>query len=307
MVAFLKGYNLTDGLKSNPCTYEFKNFKTNSATLAMGVWYLIDQTIQQRINLTVETKEDGRIFYSLNLLSPADNLGKENTVRELVAADVSQRGIQRKTGISRTFIRKIQNGGSACLVHHLQKSPTEVKKIIEMPGYGGWFYDLETSSGEFHCGIGKIHVHNSPRRGEAFVTRKISLAVARIKKGLQKELVLGNLDAKRDWGYAKDYVEAMWLMLQQKRPDDYVIATGRSHTIRDFLKEAFGYVNLDYRKYVRVDKRFFRPIEVNVLCGDYSKARKKLGWKPKTDFKTLVRLMVDADLEALEGRRGDGG
>lgn len=298
MHAFLRGYNVTDGLKSNPCTYEFKNFKTNSATLAMGLWYLIDKTTKQGVNLTIEKRDDGRIFYSLNLLSTVDNLSKEHTVRELAMAQVSQREMSRRTGISRTFIRKIQYGGSACLIHHLRKGSSEVKKILEMQDYDGWFYDLETSSGEFHCGVGKIHVHNSPRRGETFVTRKITMAVAKIKKGLQDRLYLGNLDARRDWGYAKDYVEAMWLMLQQRSPDDFVIATGQTHTVREFAAEAFSYAKLDYKKYVRIDKRYFRPLEVNVLKGDYSKARKKLGWKPKTSFRELVHLMVDADMEA---------
>jgi GDPmannose 4,6-dehydratase len=153
------------------------------------------------------------------------------------------------------------------------------------------------SYGMYACN-GILFNHESPRRGENFVTRKITQAVARIKKGLQKDLVLGNLDAKRDWGYAKDYVEAMWMMLQQPKPDDFVIATGETHTVREFLKEAFGYVGLDYKKYVKTDKRYFRPIEVNLLHGDYSKARKMLGWKPRTSFKELVRLMVDADLES---------
>ena len=169
-----------------------------------------------------------------------------------------------------------------------------------MHGYQGWFYDLETSSGEFHCGVGKTHVHNSPRRGETFVTRKITMAIARIKKGLQDTLYLGNLDAKRDWGYAKDYVEAMWLMLQQEKADDYVIATGETHSVREFVQEAFSYAKLDYKKHVVIDKRYFRHLEVNVLQGNSAKARKKLGWKPKTSFKELARLMVDADMEAIK-------
>ena len=144
---------------------------------------------------------------------------------------------------------------------------------------------------------GILFNHESPRRGENFVTRKITRAAARIKHGLQDTLILGNLEARRDWGYAKDYVEAMWLMLQQSRPEDFVVATGQTHTVRDFLKEAFGYAGLDYKKYVRTDKRHLRPVEVNHLRGDYSKAKRKLGWRPKTGFKELVRLMVDADME----------
>ncbi len=147
---------------------------------------------------------------------------------------------------------------------------------------------------------GILFNHESPRRGENFVTRKITRAVARIKKGMQEKLYLGNLEARRDWGYAKDYVEAMWLMLQQPKPEDFVVATGQTHTVREFLREAFGYVGLDYKKYVRSDKQYLRPIEVNHLCGNYAKAKKKLGWKPKTTFRELVRLMVDADVQLAE-------
>ncbi len=151
----------------------------------------------------------------------------------------------------------------------------------------------------FACN-GILFNHESPRRGETFVTRKITQGVVRIKKGMQDRLYLGNLDAKRDWGYAKDYVEAMWLMLQQKEAEDYVIATGESHSVREFVQEAFQVVKLDYKKYVRVDPRHFRPLEVFNLCGDYTKARKKLGWKPKTSFKALVRMMVEADMKAIQ-------
>lgn len=149
---------------------------------------------------------------------------------------------------------------------------------------------------------GILFNHESPRRGETFVTRKITRAVAHIKAGLQDKLYLGNLDAKRDWGYAKEYVEAMWLMLQQDQPDDYVIATGETHSVREFCEEAFGYVGLDWRKYVEIDPRYFRPAEVDILIGDPSKAKRVLGWEPRTKFKDLVRLMVDADMEDLRKR-----
>ena len=155
------------------------------------------------------------------------------------------------------------------------------------------------SDGMFACN-GILFNHESPRRGETFVTRKITRAVARIKFGVQDKLYLGNLDSKRDWGYAKDYVEAMWLMLQQERPDDYVIATGETHTVKEFMVEAFDYAKLDHRKYVEIDQRYFRPLEVNILQGDASKARKLLGWKPRSSFRELVRLMVEADIEVLE-------
>jgi len=151
----------------------------------------------------------------------------------------------------------------------------------------------------FSCN-GILFNHESPRRGETFVTRKITMALARIKHNVQDKLFLGNLDAKRDWGFAGDYVEAMWLMLQQDQPEDYVVATGEAHSVKEFLSEAFEYAGLDWEKYVKIDKRYFRPTEVDYLLGDSSKARKKLNWKPKTTFKQLVHMMVDADLSNVE-------
>ncbi|HEX72734.1 MAG TPA: GDP-mannose 4,6-dehydratase [Candidatus Hydrogenedentes bacterium] len=158
----------------------------------------------------------------------------------------------------------------------------------------------------FACN-GILFNHESPRRGETFVTRKITRAATRIKLGLQKKLFLGNLDAKRDWGYAKEYVEAMWLMLQQDRPDDYVLATGETHTIREFLEEAFSYLDMNYQDYVEIDPRYYRPAEVDLLIGDASKAKKQLGWTPKTSFRELVRIMIDADLKLAEREKAAGG
>jgi GDPmannose 4,6-dehydratase len=151
----------------------------------------------------------------------------------------------------------------------------------------------------FACN-GILFNHESPRRGETFVTRKITRAATRIKLGLQEKLFLGNLDAKRDWGFAGDYVEAMWLMLQQNKPDDYVIATGQTHSIREFLDEVFGRLELDWRKYVEKDTRYYRPTEVDILQGDASKAEKYLKWKPKVSFKQLAKMMTDADMELAE-------
>ena len=174
------------------------------------------------------------------------------------------------------------------------RSPYSVAKV-----YAHWMtVNYRESYGMYACN-GILFNHESPRRGETFVTRKITRAVARIQAGLQKKLYMGNLDAKRDWGYAKEYVEAMWLMLQQAKPDDYVIATGETHSVREFLEEAFKYVGLDYKKYVGFDSRYLRPAEVELLIGDASKAKKKLGWQPKTSFKELVKIMVDADVEEL--------
>jgi GDPmannose 4,6-dehydratase len=153
-----------------------------------------------------------------------------------------------------------------------------------------------------HASNGILFNHESPRRGETFVTRKITRAVAAIKVGKQKELYLGNMDAKRDWGYAPEYVEGMWRMVQQDASDDYVLATNETHTVREFVQEAFGHVGLDWEEFVKYDARYERPAEVDLLVGDPAKAKKQLGWEPKTKFRDLVRLMVDADLAELKSK-----
>jgi GDPmannose 4,6-dehydratase len=173
------------------------------------------------------------------------------------------------------------------------RSPYGVAKV-----YGHWItLNYRESYNLFACS-GILFNHESPRRGLEFVTRKISHAVARIKLGLQKELLLGNLDAKRDWGFAGDYVEAMWLMLQQEQPDDYVISTGETHSVSEFAELAFGHVGLNWHDFVMVDPALLRPADVDLLIGDPTKARHSLGWKPRTSFKQLVSMMVEADLEA---------
>lgn len=165
--------------------------------------------------------------------------------------------------------------------------------------YSYWVTVNYRESYGMHASNGILFNHESPRRGETFVTRKITRAAAHIKLGLQDKLFMGNLDSKRDWGYAKEYVEAMWLMLQQPEGDDYVVATNETHTIRECLDVAFARVGLDWHKHVEIDPRYYRPAEVDLLIGDYSKAKKKLGWEPKTKFKELIELMVDADLKIL--------
>lgn len=176
------------------------------------------------------------------------------------------------------------------------RSPYGVAKV-----YGHWItVNYRESYNIFACS-GILFNHESPRRGLEFVTHKITHGVARIKLGLADELRLGNLEARRDWGYAKDYVRAMWLMLQQEEPDDYVIATGETHSVQEFVEEAFQYVGLDWRQYVKQDPRYYRPAEVDLLVGDPSKAGRKLGWEPSVNFTELVRLMVDADLDTLRG------
>ena len=335
-LAFLNGYNHADGMKSNPCNYKFKNFKTNSPTLAAGLVYLIKQTTGQNYNINIEESYkwgEHKLYYSINILSDSkegqnhrNSNDKYEKVLELVSEGHSQRGIQRDTGISRTFVRKIKNGYVPTGKHHLEKENNEVKKIIEMEDYDGWFFDLTTESGTFHCGIGQGHVHNSPLRGETFVTRKITRAVAKIALGLQQKLYLGNLDARRDWGHAADYVEAMYLMLQQDKPDDFVIATGETTSVREFVRMAFEEVGVeltfdgegvdevgvvvgsyhpDYQvqtgsTVIQVDPRYFRPTEVELLIGDPSKAKEKLGWQPKHNLKSLIREMLASDLELFK-------
>jgi GDPmannose 4,6-dehydratase len=183
---------------------------------------------------------------------------------------------------------------------HLGRDPHEVRRVIKLaPEADEWVFDLETGSGVFCAGVGRLVVHNSPRRGLEFVTRKITWHAAAIKLGKVKELALGNLDAKRDWGFAKDYVEAMWLMLQHDKPDDFVIATGETNTVRRCVEVAFDEVGLEWEPYVRIDDAFKRPAEVDLLVGDPSKAERELGWKPKTSFEELIRLMVRSDLQML--------
>jgi GDPmannose 4,6-dehydratase len=163
--------------------------------------------------------------------------------------------------------------------------------------YGHWqTINYREAYGLFGCS-GILFNHESPRRGESFVTRKVTIGATRIKEGLQKKLVMGNLDAKRDWGFAGDYVEAMWLMLQQDKADDYIVATGETHSVRELLEVAFEMLGLDYRDFVEFDTRYTRPSEVDVLLGDATKAREVLGWKPKVDFRGLVKMMVEHDLE----------
>ena len=179
------------------------------------------------------------------------------------------------------------------------RSPYGVAKV-----YAYWItVNYRESYGMFNSN-GILFNHESPRRGMEFVTRKVSDGVARIKLGLAKELRLGNLEAKRDWGFAGDYVEAMWLMLQQDKPDDYVVGTGEAHSVRELCEAAFGHVGLDWKKFVKVDQSLFRPAEVDHLIADASKARKMLGWKPKVSFKQLITMMVDSDLERLKANGG---
>ncbi|MEZ0274880.1 MAG: GDP-mannose 4,6-dehydratase [Roseimicrobium sp.] len=172
------------------------------------------------------------------------------------------------------------------------RSPYACAKV-----YAHWLTVNYRESYNLHASSGILFNHESPRRGETFVTRKITRAATRIKLGLQQSLYLGNMDARRDWGYAKDYVEMMWMMLQQDKPDDYVVATGETHSVREFVEETFAALDLDWQQYVKHDDRYMRPAEVDLLIGDPSKAKKQLGWEPRVKFKELVKIMVEADLK----------
>lgn len=219
------------------------------------------------------------------------------------------RDYQQRTGIEVRFYQagssemfgKVQEVPQKETTPFYPRSPYACAKV-----YGHWqTVNYRESYDLFACN-GILFNHESPRRGETFVTRKITMAVARIVAGTQQKLYLGNLDSKRDWGYAKDYVKAMWLMLQQDQPDDYVIATGETYSIKEFLDIAFNHVNLNWQDYVAFDPRYLRPAEVDLLIGDPSKAKTKLGWQPSVDFEGLVKLMVNADLAALNLATPDG-
>ena len=213
------------------------------------------------------------------------------------------RDYQQRTGIEVRFYQagssemfgKVQEVPQKETTPFYPRSPYSCAKV-----YAHWLTVNYRESYNMHASSGILFNHESPRRGETFVTRKITRAATRIKMGLQKKLILGNLDSKRDWGYAKEYVEAMWLMLQQDQPDDYVIATNETHTVREFLEETFAHLDMDWKQYVGFDKKYERPAEVDLLIGDPSKAKSNLGWEPKTTFKELVALMVDADMKLAE-------
>ena len=211
----------------------------------------------------------------------------------------------RETGVNSRFYQasssemfgKVQEVPQQETTAFYPRSPYGAAKL-----YAHWMTVNYREAYGLFAASGILFNHESPRRGETFVTRKITRAAVRIKAGLQKKLYLGNLDAKRDWGYAKEYVEAMWLMLQQDTPDDYVIATGETHSVSEFLEEAFSHLDLDWREYVELDPKYLRPAEVDLLIGDAGKAKRVLNWEPEVTFKELVRLMVDADMTLMDDK-----
>jgi GDPmannose 4,6-dehydratase len=328
---FLEGYNKADGMKKNKCTYKFKNFKTNSAVLAQGLVYLLNSTTKQTYNINIEyyKKRDvfgyihyDKIYYSINVLSNGKNgtnksIEKYTMVKEQLTNNIPMRVIHRNTGISRTFIKQVNRGYIPSGKHYLQKENNEVKKIINIENYSGWFYDIETESGTFSAGIGQGLIHNSsPRRGENFILRKISLGVAKYLKDNSEILQLGNLDARRDIGHSRDFVKGMWMMLQQDTPDDYVLATGKQYSIRDFVEIAFNVAGIDiswrgsglteegYNQetgnvLVKVSERYYRPCEVETLLGDASLAKNILGWESSTTITELITEMVHNDSKTV--------
>ena len=270
-----------------------------------------------RFHLVYGDLNDGsRLNHLIRTIRPDEiyNLGAQSHVR--VSFDVPEyTGDTTGLGVLR-LLDAIRETGHECKFY--QASSSEMfGKVQEVPQkettpfyprspygaakvFGHWItVNYRESYGMFSCS-GILFNHESPRRGETFVTRKITRAVGRIVHGLQDKIFLGNLDAKRDWGFAGDYVEAMWMMMQQEEPGDYVVATGETHSVRDFLEEAFKHVNLKWEDHVEIDPRYYRPAEVDLLLGDSSKAREKLGWKPKVDFPGLVQMMVDHDLKLAE-------
>jgi GDPmannose 4,6-dehydratase len=242
------------------------------------------------------------------------NLGAQSHVRvsfdqPIYTADVDALGTLRLLEAVRTLTKpaKFYQASSSEMYGKVVEIPQNEKTPFHPRSpyacakvYGYWqTVNYREAYSLFACN-GILFNHESPRRGETFVTRKITRAAARIRLGLQGKLYLGNLDARRDWGFAGDYVEAMWLILQQPRPDDYVVATGETHSVREFLDEVFGYLGLNWNSYVEVDSRYFRPAEVNILQGDATKAKKVLGWEAKVSFPALARIMTDADMEIAE-------
>ena len=207
--------------------------------------------------------------------------------------DYTRRRIRFYQASSSEMFGRVQESPQRETTPFYPRSPYGVAKV-----FAYWATVNYREAYGLHASNGILFNHESPRRGETFVTRKITQAVGRIKHGLQSKLFLGNLDALRDWGFAGDYVEAMWLMLQQPEPDDYVVATGETHSVREFLEIAFGHVGLDYREFTAVDPRYYRPTEVDLLLGDPGKARRQLSWSPRVSFAELVRMMVDADMVA---------
>jgi GDPmannose 4,6-dehydratase len=300
--------------------YEVHGIVRRTASPYRG--YLDRATIAPDANLFLhhgDLADAGSLLRLLEKIKPDEvyNLGAQSDVRISFdipgyTADVTATGVARmleaihQLGLPAKFYQasssemfgKVRETPQTELTPFHPRSPYAVAKV-----YAYWIAVNYRESYGLHASNGILFNHESPRRGENFVTRKITTAVARIKAGLQEKLFMGNIDASRDWGYAKEYVEAMWLMLQQPAGDDYVVATGETHSVKEFLQLAFNHVGLDWQKHVEIDPKFYRPAEVERLIGNPDKAHKKLNWVPKTKFAELVRIMVDADMKLLAGKK----
>jgi len=292
--------------------------RTSSSNLSR-ISHILDQASERGRNLTLhkgDLADGGCITRLLETIKPTEvyNLAAQSHVRDsfdqpTYTADVTGvgvlrileglRDVQRRTGHRIRFYQASSSEmyGKVAAIPQSETTPFHPRSPYGVAKtYGHWITVNYRESYGLHASCGILFNHEGPRRGETFVTRKITRAVARIKLGLQDKLYLGNLEAKRDWGFAGDYVEAMWLMLQQDVPDDYVISSDETHTVGEFCEKAFAAVGLDYRTFVEIDERFYRPAEVDLLLGDSSKARAALGWKPRVTFDELIHMMVNADL-----------
>ena len=295
-----RGYEVI-GMVRRTSTTNFDRIRDFQDRIVVAQGDLLDQV--SLINLLQEHRPDevynlaAQSFVPTSFTQPVltGEFTALGVTRILDAVRIVDRTIRFYQASSSEMFGKVQEVPQRETTPFYPRSPYGAAKV-----YGHWItVNYRESYNLFACS-GILFNHESPRRGLEFVTRKITHAVARIKLGLQDELHLGNLDARRDWGYAPDYVHAMWLMLQQERPDDYVVATGETHSVREFCQVAFDHVGLDWEKYVIVDPKFYRPAEVDMLVGDPSKAGRVLSWEPSVTFQELVRIMVDADLIGLQ-------
>jgi GDPmannose 4,6-dehydratase len=278
----------------------------------------VDHLLEEGVQLiSGDLIDENSLIRALDVARPAEvyNLGAQSFVpaswaQPILTGEITALGVTRILEAIRIVNPKIRfyQASSSEMFGKVQETP-QTEKTPFYPRspygvakvYGHWITVNHRESFDLYAVSGILFNHESPRRGLEFVTRKVTYGVARIKAGLQKEIRLGNLEAKRDWGFAGDYVRAMWLMLQQKSPDDYVIATGETHSVREMCQIAFARVGLDYRRHVVQDRALFRPAEVHVLTGDPSKAKRKLKWKPEVDFRGLIEMMVDADMALVGG------
>jgi len=298
-----KGYEV-HGMARRASTENFERIQHIKSKIHLHQGDLLDQLSIIDIIKTIKPKE----IYNLAAMSFVPTSWTQpvltgeftaiGVTRMLEAIRLVDQKIRFYQASSSEMFGKVRETPQTELTPFYPRSPYGVAKV-----YGHWITVNYRESYNLFAVSGILFNHESPRRGREFVTRKISHSVAAIRLGKQRTLRLGNVNAKRDWGFAGDYVRAMWLMLQQKNPFDYVIATNRSHTVKEFLEIAFDHVGLDWKKYVRIDKRFFRPADVDKLCGDSSRARRNLKWKPKVSFQSLVKMMVDADLARLAGSK----